>query len=225
MREIGGAGGAASVVISTAQVADAWSCVVSARTWARLRDKRPGADIALRRARPERLGKATRAEAGSAGWILELGVVDLETVRRCVTAPSARPTVVMTRDASSLIDLVRCGVRVCIDASSEGRDLALALMAATLGLSVWPRAIGDRLLAVVTAEADGGSQSEQPTAREREVLSLFARGLTYDDAARVLGVSANTVRSYVRSVYAKLQVMTKTEAVLVARRRGWIDTL
>lgn len=220
-----GAEGAASVVISTERVADEWSCVVSAMSWARLRDARPGGDVRLRRARPERLAAARRAGARSAGWILELGVVDLPTVRRTVASPRSAPTVVMTRDPSTLLDLVRCGVRVCIDASSDGRDLAVALMAATLGLSVWPRAIGDRLRAVVDAESDGGPQDEQLTERERQVLSLFARGLSYDEAARVLGLSANTVRTHVRRVYAKLDVVTKTEAVLVARRRGWIDTL
>lgn len=220
-----GVEGAASVVISTERVADEWSCVVSARSWARLRDARTSDDVRLRRARPEGIAAARRAGAPSAGWILELGVVDLPTVRRALASPRAAPTVVMTRDPSSLLDLVRCGVRVCIDASADGRDLAVALMAATLGLSVWPRAIGDRLRAVVDAESDGGPQDELLTGREREVLSLFARGLSYDDAARVLGLSANTVRTHVRRVYAKLDVVTKTEAVLVARRRGWIDTL
>jgi DNA-binding NarL/FixJ family response regulator len=224
MREVVGVDGAACVVISTERVADEWSCVVSARSWARLRDARPGADVKLLRARPEGIADPRRARERSAGWILELGVVDLSTVRRAVADPRA-PTVVMTRDSSSLLDLVRCGVRVCIDASSDGRDVAVALMAATLGLSVWPPAIGDRLRAVVDAESDAGPADEQLTAREREVLSLFARGLSYDDAARVLGLSANTVRTYVRHVYAKLQVVSKTEAVLVARRRGWIDTL
>ena len=225
MREVAGVEGAACVVISTERVADEWSCVVSARTWARLREARPGGDVKLLRARPEGIADPRRAKGRSAGWILELGVVDLATVRRAVAAPRAAPTVVMTRDPSSLLDLVRCGVRVCIDASSDGRDVSVALMAATLGLSVWPRAIGDRLRAVVDAESDAGPQDQGLTAREREVLSLFARGLSYDDTARVLGVSANTVRTYVRRVYAKLEVVTKTEAVLVARRRGWIDTL
>lgn len=225
MNERGSVSGRSSVIISTERVADEWSCVVSARSWGRLQAGRPGADVRLRRASPRALAGAPRAAARAAGWILELGVVDLPTVRRAVSRPRGAPTVVMTRDASSLLDLVRCGVRVCIDASSDGRDVAVALMAATLGLSVWPPAIGDRLRAVVDAESDGGAGDEPLTAREREVLSLFARGLSYDDTARVLAVSTNTVRSHVRSVYAKLDVITKTEAVLVARRRGWIDTL
>lgn len=225
MAERGCVAGSASVVISTERAADEWSCVVSARSWGRLQVARTLGDVSLRRARRAGLADAMRSRARPSGWILELGVVDMPTVRRAVAAARAEPTVVMTRDASSLIELVRCGVRVCIDASSDGRDVAVALMAATLGLSVWPRAIGERLRAVVAAESDGGSGDDRLTAREGDVLTLFARGLSYGDAARVLGVSANTVRSHVRSVYAKLDVVTKTEAVLVARRRGWIDTL
>lgn len=54
------------------------------------------------------------------------------------------------------------------------------------------------------------------TVRESEVLDLLARGLTYAQAADVLGISINTVRVHVRSIYDKLDVTTKVEAVMVA---------
>lgn len=54
------------------------------------------------------------------------------------------------------------------------------------------------------------------TARESEVLDLLARGLTYAQAADVLGISINTVRVYVRHIYEKLDVTTKVEAAMVA---------
>jgi DNA-binding CsgD family transcriptional regulator len=52
------------------------------------------------------------------------------------------------------------------------------------------------------------------TSREREIADLFARGLTYAEAAHVLGISANTVRHHVRELYRKLDVSSKVEAVL-----------
>jgi DNA-binding NarL/FixJ family response regulator len=65
-------------------------------------------------------------------------------------------------------------------------------------------------------------KSSEPalTPREREVTELLARGETYDEIALALGVSTNTVRSYVRSIYEKLHASSKTEAVLEAMRRG-----
>jgi DNA-binding CsgD family transcriptional regulator len=52
------------------------------------------------------------------------------------------------------------------------------------------------------------------TAREREILELFARGLTYAEAAQILGISTNTIRHHVRGLYRKLDVSSKVEAVL-----------
>jgi DNA-binding CsgD family transcriptional regulator len=52
------------------------------------------------------------------------------------------------------------------------------------------------------------------TARERQILELFARGLTYAEAGQVLGISTNTIRDHVRALYRKLDVSSKVEAVL-----------
>lgn len=207
------------LVVTTHPAARAWRCAVSREVWSRLCARPLEGDVTLTRAAPEEVSRARRG----AGWIVELGVVDLAAVRAMVSSPRAGPTVVLTRDASSVVALVRCGARVCIDASSTEADVALAMLAATRGLSVWSTSLGERLREVVDEGGDAGPDDPRPTPREAEILALFARGLSYDEAARVLGVSANTVRSHVRSLYAKLEVVTKTEAVLAARRRGWIE--
>ncbi|BEP94859.1 response regulator transcription factor [Acidovorax sp. sif1233] len=62
-----------------------------------------------------------------------------------------------------------------------------------------------------------------PSAREAELLRMVARGYTLDEVARAMGVSRHTVRTFVRRVYAKLQVTTQAEAVSAAARKGWID--
>jgi DNA-binding CsgD family transcriptional regulator len=53
--------------------------------------------------------------------------------------------------------------------------------------------------------------------REREVLAHLGLGLTYEEIARALGISVNTVREYVRRLYDKLGIASRTEAVLLAR--------
>ena len=62
------------------------------------------------------------------------------------------------------------------------------------------------------------------TAREAEILSIFGRGLTYVETARVLGISANTVRDFVKKIYAKLDVHSRSEAVFEAKSLGLIET-
>ena len=58
------------------------------------------------------------------------------------------------------------------------------------------------------------------TPRELEVLALLARGSTYDEVARMLSISTNTVRSYIRRTYEKLHLSSKTEAAMEAMCRG-----
>jgi DNA-binding CsgD family transcriptional regulator len=55
------------------------------------------------------------------------------------------------------------------------------------------------------------------TPREREVLGELARGATYADIGRALFVSENTVKTHVSSLYAKLGVSRRSEALAVAR--------
>jgi len=58
--------------------------------------------------------------------------------------------------------------------------------------------------------------------QETELLWCLSEGHTYDSAAAAMGVSINTVRSYVRSAYEKLQVHSKSAAVARALRAGLI---
>jgi len=51
------------------------------------------------------------------------------------------------------------------------------------------------------------------SSREQMVLDCFAKGLTYKQAADQLSISIDTIRTYVRRVYEKLHVQSRTEAV------------
>jgi DNA-binding NarL/FixJ family response regulator len=64
------------------------------------------------------------------------------------------------------------------------------------------------------------AESTTLSAREREVLEYITKGFAYDEIARFLQVSRHTVLTYVRRIYAKLQVNSKTEAVYEARKLG-----
>jgi DNA-binding NarL/FixJ family response regulator len=59
--------------------------------------------------------------------------------------------------------------------------------------------------------------------REREVLSLLARGLTNADIAARLHLSEGTVRNYVSAVLTKLDVSDRTQAAVIALRYGLVD--
>ena len=60
------------------------------------------------------------------------------------------------------------------------------------------------------------------TPKEVEVINLLASGARYADVASALDLSINTVRTHVRAIYAKLDVGSRTEAVLSAIERGLV---
>ncbi|HOB66333.1 LuxR C-terminal-related transcriptional regulator [Ottowia sp.] len=60
--------------------------------------------------------------------------------------------------------------------------------------------------------------TETISARERDVLSLLERGCSYAEAAQSLGVAVSTVQAHVKSLYVKLGVHSKNEAVYEARQ-------
>ena len=58
------------------------------------------------------------------------------------------------------------------------------------------------------------------SAREHQVLELITKGFTYDEVANLMQVSRSTVMTFVRRIYAKLEVKSKTEAIYEARLQG-----
>ncbi|HNM26847.1 MAG TPA: response regulator transcription factor, partial [Saprospiraceae bacterium] len=60
------------------------------------------------------------------------------------------------------------------------------------------------------------------SARELDILRGLMKGYSYKLIADELGISLDTVRSHIRNVYDKLQVNSKTEAILKAMKEGWV---
>jgi DNA-binding NarL/FixJ family response regulator len=61
--------------------------------------------------------------------------------------------------------------------------------------------------------------AENLSQREQEVLDCLSQGLIYKEIAEKLGISYETVHTYIRRIYEKLQVRTRTEAVAKFLRR------
>ncbi len=81
---------------------------------------------------------------------------------------------------------------------------------------------------VVEGEVEGAGETETAgksaipslSEREKETLQLITRGFSFEEIAELMGVSRNTVLTFVRRIYAKLEVRSKTEAVFEARAYG-----
>ncbi len=77
-------------------------------------------------------------------------------------------------------------------------------------------------LAPSALDADG-SETVALSERESEVLNLLARGFSYEEIAGILGLSAQTISTYIKRLYRKLGVHSRSEAVFEGTSRGMID--
>lgn len=76
--------------------------------------------------------------------------------------------------------------------------------------------------AAEAAEPEGSKGVPSLSDREKETLQLITRGFSFEEIAELMGVSRNTVLTFVRRIYAKLEVRSKTEAVFEARAHGLV---
>ncbi len=106
------------------------------------------------------------------------------------------------------------------DAPSE--ELGAAVAAVAQGLTVLPKTLAERLLdeSATTAVEE---LSDPLTARESEVLDLLGHGLSNKMIARELHISEHTVKFHISSLYSKLGVSNRAEAVSQGARRGLIS--
>lgn len=79
-----------------------------------------------------------------------------------------------------------------------------------------------RQLLLRMAPSDTGASDVQLSIQEAEVLKLAAKGFSFEEIARMMGVSRHTIMTYVKRCYRKLQVHSKTEAIYEARQLGLV---
>ncbi|NLD45052.1 MAG: response regulator transcription factor [Chloroflexi bacterium] len=109
--------------------------------------------------------------------------------------------------------------------TSSGQELARAIRRVYRGQSVLDPQITGRVVEQVTARRPPRADAtmvEALSERELEVLQVVAAGKSNKEIADRLSISVYTVQVHLRNIYGKLGVASRTEAVTVALRRGWI---
>jgi DNA-binding NarL/FixJ family response regulator len=126
------------------------------------------------------------------------------------------------QDPEHVMSLLKAGAASFLPKTVGLSELLEAIRATHRGESVLPPTI-----AKVVVDNLAGKRSLQEeaglTAREIEVLRLVAEGHTNDSVAHQLGLSSRTVESHLTNIYAKLNVGSRTEAVMKAFRKGWLQ--
>jgi DNA-binding NarL/FixJ family response regulator len=127
------------------------------------------------------------------------------------------PFVIMVEEDSELLSRLALNNQISIvSASAESETIAAALHAVVHGLVVKP------LMTSLNAPFGPSDSFEVLTAREQDVLQLIATGLTNRAIGQVLGIKESTVKFHVNSILTKLGAQSRTEAVSLASRLGWL---
>jgi DNA-binding NarL/FixJ family response regulator len=156
------------------------------------------------------------------------GLDGVDFIRRLGAEHRAVPAVVLSARGHDdrVIAAVAAGARGCLYSDDIGDRLVPAIREALEGGSPMSRGMGPLLLEHVRRSGRPPSQQRKAvrpiTEGERRVLEQLARPLSYEQIGSVLGVSLNTVRTHVRVLYDKLDVNSRTEAVLVGMRLGLV---
>lgn len=126
--------------------------------------------------------------------------------------------------ASEIIDIEdeACQLDIFIDITGRKQteeQLMQAIQEVMSDTAWFSRSVMEKLAQLRSGNADR-SEVDELTARERQVLSHMARGLSNETIAADLELAPQTVRNYISSIYLKLGVHTRAEAIVWARERG-----
>ena len=128
-------------------------------------------------------------------------------------------------DDQFVFSLLEAGAAGYLLKSVRGHELIDAVRAVYAGESVLHPSIARKVLNRF-APASGERREQKPlevlSERELEVLRLATRGLSNQDIANELSLSLRTVQAHLGHIFNKLQVSSRTEAVVCALKEGWI---
>lgn len=113
-----------------------------------------------------------------------------------------------------LVEAIVWGVSGCVEKSASMAELFRALEEVLRGGSPLGGQIARKLIECVQHRATTSASTDLLSFREREILVYLVRGYPYKQIADALALSIDTVRTYVRRLYAKLNVRSRAHAIL-----------
>ena len=142
------------------------------------------------------------------------GVGAMEEIRRA--DPAARIIVLTTYDTDhEIARAIKGGARAYLLKDTPREELLDCIRRVHTGETCIP--------APLVAKLAASMSSESLTGRELNVLELLARGLSNKEIGAQLFITETPVKSHLRAIFAKLNVLSRTEAVTCANRRGLIQ--
>src|SRR5271154_4593521 len=142
------------------------------------------------------------------------GVGVIEEIHRLDA--SARVIVLTTYDTDNEVcRAIKAGAKGYLLKDARREELLECIRKVSCGATCIPQELVKKLAA--------GMSSEILTGRELDVLALLARGKSNKEIGANLYISETTVKGHLRNIFTKLKVLSRTEAVTVASRRGLVQ--
>jgi DNA-binding NarL/FixJ family response regulator len=150
------------------------------------------------------------------------GIGGLEACRQIRRTHPAVAVVVLTMYSEDdlVLAALRAGARGYLLKGAQQEDVVRTIEAVARGDAVLGADVADAMLASIVDGAARSVPFPMLTAREREILSMLADGMSNGPIARRLGLSPRTVGNHVSNVLTKLGVTDRTQAALAARDAG-----
>ena len=153
------------------------------------------------------------------------GVSGIDATRRlAVEAPQVAVLVLtMLEDDESVLAAMAAGARGYLVKGATGDRILAAIRAVAAGEAVFGPTVADHILDLVGTDRRAsrhGRTFSALTEREEEVLALIAAGRSNREIAQMLVVADKTVRNHVSSIFTKLQVADRAQAIVKAREAG-----
>lgn len=181
-------------------------------------------------ARNMKAGLTLVAAGGFDVLLCDLGLPDgtgVTIIRASAAAYPEADIIVITvfADQAKVLESIKAGARGYLLKDERIEDCVGAIREIRRGGSPISPIIARQLLQQLQPAASSAVAAGEETLspREAEVLNLLARGFSYAEIAALLGLSPQTVGTYVKRIYRKLEVNSRSEAVFEASNRGIMD--
>jgi DNA-binding NarL/FixJ family response regulator len=126
----------------------------------------------------------------------------------------------MFDDDDSVFAAMRAGARGYVVKGAEQEEIARAIRAVASGEAIFGPGVAQRVLRFFATPTPTADPFPELTAREREILDLLAAAMPNSMIAKRLGLSPKTVANHLSSIFTKLQVADRAQAILRARDAG-----
>ena len=149
------------------------------------------------------------------------GMNGVECVRRLKTLLPEIQVMMLTvyEDTENIFSALAAGASGYLLKRTSSQELLEAIQEVYRGGSPMTMHIARKVVQSFQKSAASAQSTENLSEREQQVLDLLTQGLIYKEIADKLAISYETVHTYIRRIYEKLQVRTRTEAVAKFLRR------